>query len=160
LLTEHVSKYPQDIAAKMLLAERQLASDNDGAISNYEAALKINPDNFVVLNNLAYLYMQQDKMPLAKKHATRAVELQPENSAALDTLAQILVKQGQNDEALKYYERAVTDKMDNEEIYLNYVEALLVAKQQKLASRKLEQRQMKLPESIVRVAELKTKYGI
>lgn len=160
LLEQHVASYPQNLVAKMLLAERQINKDQSAAISTYEESLELNPDNYVVLNNLAFLYLQEGKMELAKKHASRAVELKPDNAATLDTLAQVIVAQGDYPEALKYYERAATNRNLNEEIYLNYVETLFNAKQNKLAMRKLEQREMTLPESVARVAELKTKFGI
>ena len=160
LLTKHVAKHPEDVAAKMLLAERQITSSQNDAIATYEQSLELNPDNFVVLNNLAYLYFEAGRMSDAKKLASRAVELRPENPAALDTLAQILVAEEDYDEALRYYERAVNDNMRNEEIYLNYVEALLLADQARLAQRKLEQREMTSDVSKQRVAELKSKFGI
>ena len=160
LLTNHVEKHPEDVAAKMLLAERQIANSQSDAIATYEQSLKLNPDNFVVLNNLAYLYFEAGRIADAKKLANRAVELRPENPAALDTLAQILVAEEDYDEALKYYERAVDDNMRNEEIYLNYVETLLLADQTRLAQRKLEQREMASDVSKQRVAELKSKFGI
>ncbi|MFT6776674.1 MAG: hypothetical protein ACJAV1_000586 [Paraglaciecola sp.] len=50
--------------------------------------------------------------------------------------------------------------MKNEEIYLNYVEVLLLAQQILLAERKLSQREIKQEVSIAREAKLKTDYGI
>jgi hypothetical protein len=50
--------------------------------------------------------------------------------------------------------------MQNEEIYLNYVEALLLAEETFLAERKLTQREMKEQKSISRVAKLKAEYAI
>ena len=136
LLTDHVQRFPNDVSAKMLLAEREISSGKGNPIATYEASLQLNPDNFVVLNNLAYLYLQDGRVSEAKVHANRAVELQPENAAALDTLAQVLVAEEDYEGALRYYERAIDDDMRNEEIYLNYVEALLAAEQTRLAQRK------------------------
>jgi hypothetical protein len=48
----------------------------------------------------------------------------------------------------------------NEEIYLNYVEVLLLAQPILLAERKLSQREIKQEVSIAREARLKTDYGI
>ena len=62
--------------------------------------------------------------------------------------------------ALKLYERAITDDMQNEEIYLNYVEALLLAEETFLAKRKLSQREMKQKISIIREAKLKADYDL
>lgn len=159
-LTEHVLAHPNDLRALMLLAERQIAKDANAAIDTYTQALKLSPNNFVLLNNLAYLYLQQGSFDDANIYASRAVALQPENAAALDTLAQVLVANGDYAEALQYYDRVIDDTMANEEIYLNYVEALLLAEQHELAKRKLSQRQMQLPASVTRVQRLKSQYGI
>lgn len=159
LLNNHVKQQPNDLTAKMLLAERQIASSESQAIATYEDSLKLNPDNFVVLNNLAYLYLADGRVSEAKKHASRAVEIRPENPAALDTLAQILIAENDNEEALKLYERAVSDSMRNEEIYLNYVELLFKTEQTRLAQRKLEQREFTQDASKLRIAEFKANYG-
>jgi hypothetical protein len=62
--------------------------------------------------------------------------------------------------ALNLYDRAITDDMQNEEIYLNYVEALLLAEEKTLAKRKLSQREMKQEASITREAKLKADFDI
>lgn len=160
LLSQHVEKQPNDLAARMLLAERQIGSDVASAMATYEKALQQNPDNYIASNNLAYLYMQQGDIIKAKGFAKKAVELQPKNAAALDTLAQIYVAEKDYKAALDLYNTAITNEMENEEIYLNYVETLLLADQKTLATRKLEQREMKQEKSISRVAKLKTDYAI
>ena len=50
--------------------------------------------------------------------------------------------------------------MQNEEIYLNYVEVLLLADEMFLAKRKLGQREMKEKISIKTEAKLKADFGI
>ena len=160
LLKQHIDKLPADLAAQMLLAERQIGGDLTGAIVTYEVALQQNPDNYIANNNLAYLYLQEGDVDKAKAYGEKAVELKPNNSAALDTLAQIYVAEKDYKEALNLYDRAITDAMQNEEIYLNYVEALLLAEETFLAERKLTQREMKEQKSISRVAKLKAEYAI
>ena len=93
-------------------------------------------------------------------YGERAVELKPNNSAALDTLAQIYVAEKDYKEALNLYDRAITDAMQNEEIYLNYVEALLLSEDKFLAKRKLGQREMKQKVSITRAAKLRADFDI
>jgi tetratricopeptide (TPR) repeat protein len=160
LLRQHVEKFPQDVAARMLLAERQIGGDLSGAMANYETALQQNSDNYIANNNLAYLHLQKGDIEKAKEYGRKAVEIKPNNSAALDTLAQIYVAEKDYKEALNLYERAVTDAMQNEEIYINYVETLLLAKEKFLAERKLGQREMKQKVSITRVDKLKADFGI
>jgi putative PEP-CTERM system TPR-repeat lipoprotein len=160
LLKQHIEKQPTDLAAKMLLAERQIGDDLSGALLTYEIALQQNPNNYIASNNLAYLYLQKGEIQKAKGFGEKAVELEPNNPAALDTLAQILVAEKDYKEALKLYDRAISDDMQNEEIYLNYVEVLLLAEETFLAKRKLGQREMKQKVSIARVAKLKADFGI
>ena len=106
------------------------------------------------------MHLQKGNIDKAKGYGEKAVELEPSNPAALDTLAQIFVAEKDYKEALKLYDRAITDDMQNEEIYLNYVEALLLADDMFLAKRKLSQREMKQKASIIRVAQLKADFGI
>ena len=160
LLEQHIERLPTDLSARMLLAEKQIGVDVFGAMETYEVALHQNPNNYIANNNLAYLYLHEGDIDKAKSYGVKAVELQPDNSAALDTLAQIYVAEKDYIEALNLYERAITDDMQNEEIYLNYVETLLLADKTILAKRKLSQREMKQQISITREAKLKVDYGI
>jgi tetratricopeptide (TPR) repeat protein len=160
LLQQHKSEFPEDIRPRMLLAERKIQRDSSAAIQEYATLVEENDQNFVALNNLAYLTLQEGDAETAQNYAERAVELQPTNAAASDTLAQVYRAQSRLNEALELYERTVDDGMDNEEIYLNYVEVLLEAGNTILAQRRLEQRTIALPESIERLEALKAKFGI
>ncbi|MFT4808424.1 MAG: putative PEP-CTERM system TPR-repeat lipoprotein [Paraglaciecola sp.] len=160
LLEQHIKTQPKDLAARMLLAERQIGGNTSGAMTSYEMALQQNPNNYIANNNLAYLYLQKGDIEKAKGYGLKAVELEPDNSAALDTLAQIYVAEKEYEEALNLYDRAITDTMQNEEIYLNYVETLLFAKETILAKRKLSQREMKQKISITREAKLRADFGL
>lgn len=158
LIEQHVSKQSKDIAALMLLAERQISQGSSAATQTYEDIIALSPDNFVAHNNLAYLYLQNKNVQLAKTHASDAVKLQPSNAAAVDTLAQVLIAEQDYAQAVKNYQTVVNGKMKNEEIYLNYVEALFLAGDKVLAKRKLTQRKMQTQESQKRLSQLQAKY--
>lgn len=160
LISEHNTRFPGDNAAKMLLAERQISAQEADAIATYEASLKLNPNNFVVLNNLAYLYLKNGKVDEAGDLAERAVELRPEHPATLDTLAQVFATKENYANAIKYYERIKEEDFANEEIFLNYVEALLADEQKRLAVRKLEGRTLEQEASLTRLQALKEKYAL
>jgi putative PEP-CTERM system TPR-repeat lipoprotein len=160
LLKQHIEDQPTDLGARMLLAERQIAGDLSGAMASYEVAIQQNPNNYIANNNLAFLYLQNGNIDKARGYGEKAVELEPNNYAALDTLAQIYVAEKDYKEAIKLYDRAITDDMQNEEVYLNYVEALLLAEETFLAERKFRQREMKQEVSIARETKLKAEYGI
>ncbi|WP_289028368.1 XrtA/PEP-CTERM system TPR-repeat protein PrsT [uncultured Paraglaciecola sp.] len=159
-LEEHLEEKPNDLVARMLFAERQIGGDIGAAMVTYKKALEQNPNNYIANNNLAYLYLKQGEIDIAKQFAEKAAELNPDSVETLDTLAQIYVADQDYEEALELYSRVVTDDLKNEEIYLNYVETLLVSGDAFLAKRKIEQREMKLQESLDRVQALITEYGI
>jgi putative PEP-CTERM system TPR-repeat lipoprotein len=155
----HLKKAPNDGAALMMLAERQISNGDGEAIASYQTLLEKNPNNFVALNNLAYLYLQQNKLEDAVQYAEKAIKQRPNNVAAVDTYAQVLVAKKEYKKAVQQYDAVVNDDMQNEEIYLNYVEALFLDGSNLLAKRKLERREMKIEENIQRQAQLKAKYA-
>lgn len=159
-LQKHVTQSPNDVRSAMLLAERQISGDTPAAMRTYSSILEITPDNFVVLNNLAYLQFQRGNVAEAKVLAERAVNLQSDNAEAVDTLAQILIAQQDNEEALRLYERIDTKPMSNEEVFLNYVELLLTMDKKALAERRLSARELMKPDSVERAKALKQKYGL
>ena len=78
--------------------------DKGEAISQYEDL--VDADNPVVLNNLAWLYMERgDKRALDT--ARKAYELAPNNSDIADTLGWILIQEGMPGEALEFIRRSV-----------------------------------------------------
>lgn len=160
LLNQHTEAFPDDLRARMLLAERKIQRDSGAAMQEYAALVAANDDNYVALNNLAYLLLQEGDVETAQTYAERAVELQPNNAATADTLAQVYRAQSKFDEALALYERTVDDNMRNEEIFLNYIEVLLEAEKTTIAQRRLAQRTFSLPESQQKLEELKAKFNI
>lgn len=159
-LKAHVANKPNDIQSNMLLAERQIQQDRSAAIATYERVLKATPDNFVVLNNLAYLAFEDKNFSRAEELAQRAVELQSDNADAADTLAQIYIAQGKQERALALYEKVSAQPIANDEVYLNHVALLLSMEKTALAKRKLESRTFTREASKSRVADLKKQYGI
>ncbi len=72
------------------------------AIKAFKASLKYNPDNSVVLNNLAYTLLEvNQELPVALEMARLSVEKLPGLVFNLDTLAWALHKNGQHSEALE-----------------------------------------------------------
>ena len=68
-LEKHVQMHCNDIPSAMLLAERQIGKDRAAAIKTYEQVLAKTPDNFVVLNNLAFLALEDKKLTRAEELA-------------------------------------------------------------------------------------------
>lgn len=159
-LEAHVVKYPNDLSAKSLLAEQTISKDPKLAIAAYEEIVSLNDSNYVVLNNLAYLYMDQNELDKAEKMAQKAKEIQPTNVNIVDTLAQILIKRNKIEEALRLYNDIIDKDLKSDEIYLNYVEALLADGQVKLALRQMERRDLSSEVSQTRISELKSTYNL
>jgi putative PEP-CTERM system TPR-repeat lipoprotein len=160
LLKTYSANNSNDLSALMLFAEKEIGKDKTSAIAKYQEALELNQDNFVVLNNLAYLLMEENKLSEASAFAKRAYDLKPNNAATVDTYAQILVRQNRNKEALDAYNRVMNDDVKNEEIFLNYIETLLLNDSKIIAKRRIESFELTLPKSKERLAELKARFGV
>ncbi len=79
----------------------------EASYAAYDKALKLNPDNSVVLNNYAYyLSLRSMHLDKAKEMALKSVEMDPYNSNNLDTYAWVLYKMGDFEEALEWIEKA------------------------------------------------------
>jgi len=97
--------------ANSLLAEHDLAAST----AQFEQLQRLAPRNVVVLNNLAWLYQQQqDGRALAT--AEQAYGIAPDNPVVLDTLGWILAGQGQRRRAEGLLKRAVHLAPDNADI--------------------------------------------
>lgn len=67
----------------------------DDAFAAYEEALKINPFNYMAMNNVAYYYAETDTLlDRAESFAKRVIRNQPDNTTYLDTYAWVLYKKG------------------------------------------------------------------
>jgi len=122
------------------LANMYLAEHQSKAIEEYERLIKVLPKNVVVLNNLSWLYMDQNKLVKAMKYSKQAYDLNAEIPNVVDTYAQALLKSGKNGEALvKAKEAYELSKGANIDIALNFAETLLANKNNKEAQRILDE---------------------
>ncbi len=86
-------------ADKFLLAHYELgsiylqASDQEKAIHHYQLILKKKPDHVLTLNNLAWIYSEQNN-PAALDMAKKAHTLANDSPEIADTYGMILIKQG------------------------------------------------------------------
>jgi predicted Zn-dependent protease len=94
-LEQWLSTHPDDSRVRLVLAqEYQNRGQLKKAAAEYELLLKSEPDNAVVLNNLAWVY-HETMDPRALGLAERAHAAQPEVGAITDTLGWLLVQEGQ-----------------------------------------------------------------
>jgi putative PEP-CTERM system TPR-repeat lipoprotein len=100
-------EHPADPMVAMYLGESYLAKTQyKPAIEQFEAVLKVKPDNPVALNNLAWAYQEQ-KDPRALETAERALKFAPDSPAVMDTLGWMLVQQGNTARGLPLLQKAV-----------------------------------------------------
>ena len=159
-LEKHVGAHNNDVQSAMLLAERQIRSDRKAAIDTYEQVLSKTPDNFVVLNNLAYLAFEDGELKRAEELAKKAVSLQRENADAVDTLAQIYTAKGDKEAALALYEQVSAGPIASDEVYLNHVELLLALDKEALAKRRLASREFSSEAAKQRAENIKQQHGL
>lgn len=159
-LEKHVGAHNNDVQSAMLLAERQIRTDRKAAIDTYEQVLSKTPDNFVVLNNLAYLAFEDGELKRAEELAKKAVSLQRENPDAVDTLAQIYIAKGDKEAALALYEQVSAGPIASDEVYLNHVELLLALDKEALAKRRLASREFSSEAAKQRAENIKQQHGL
>lgn len=86
--------------------------DNSDRI--YEQAIKIYPENDLILNNYAYSLAERSyRLKFALEMSKKAIQIQPENGAYLDTMGWIYYKLEQYNLALEYIKRSLQYRQDS-----------------------------------------------
>lgn len=100
--------------------------DTKRSFADYRRALKIDPNNPLVLNNYAYFLSLTGKdLEQALAMATLACELEKDFSTYLDTKAWVLFQLGRLTEAAQVQQRALTvDRTESSELLLHYGDIL------------------------------------
>lgn len=123
-LTKWLQQHPADLVAGTYAAEYYASVGRaKEAIIQYQSLLQQNPDNAILLNNLAYLY-QREGSPRARPTAEQALRLAPDQPAIQDTLGWILVQQRQAQQGLELIRKALSKVPANPSIRYHYAVAL------------------------------------
>jgi len=131
--------HPQDAAFRTYLGDTALAQlDFAGAEGQYLAVVKLQPENAIALNNLAWV-TNRLKKPGAVAYAEQANALRPEQPAFMDTLAVILGEAGQAAKAIELEKRAVALAPTNHSMRLNLAKLYLKSGDKALARTELDQ---------------------
>ena len=106
---------------------RQQLGQDDAALTAYEKSLELANAEAVVLNNMAWLYLERgsDK---ALEMAKKAYELAPSRGEIVDTYGWVLFKQGRQRDGLAALQQALVISPRNAEIGLHVAEALITLK--------------------------------
>ena len=124
-VAQWMKQNPKDTTMHIFLAERSMiGKDYKGAIAHYQAALKIDPDNTLILNNLAYV-MAESGDPTASQYAERAYRQAPFNPNVVDTYGWALVQNGQTAKGVEVLRSASNLAPGNPDIRLHLGKALL-----------------------------------
>lgn len=108
-LEQGIQKFPDSAELHMILAGEHLAAGRFAeATGEYEKVLALNPDNPVVLNNLAWLYQQQGDLKRALELGAKAKALAPKKPEILDTYGWIALHAGREKEGLEAIRQAAT----------------------------------------------------
>lgn len=139
LAAKWIKEQPKDVVGRNYLAELEMRMGNlKVASAHYKAVLALQPQNALVLNNLAWMAGQQ-KDPAAIEYAEKALELAPTNPAVMDTLGMLLVQKGDTARGLELLEKATKAAPQVPVIKLNYAKALAKAGKKDDARRHLEE---------------------
>ncbi len=84
-------------------------SDKVSALENYKKAYEKDNKNVVLLNEMAYLYLDLGNYDEAKRYYVKALEVSPHNENALQNLLQLFYEE-KNIQELKKYSENILDK--------------------------------------------------
>ena len=124
LLKDWLEESPQDVPSLARLGMlHQSQNQVDDALRNYEKALALTPDDPVLLNNMAWLYLERNRNR-AVDLATRAYELAPSRAEIIDTYGWVLLQSGRPRDGLAALQQALVIDPKNAEIALHVAEGL------------------------------------
>ena len=124
-LGDWVKAHPRDLPVRLFDADVALrAKDYPRAVQSYRTALEVQPNDPLLLNNLAWALWQQ-KDAQAVTYAQKAVTLAPDNPAIADTLGWMLVEQGQTKRGIELLEKASAQAPAQRDIALHLAKAQL-----------------------------------
>jgi putative PEP-CTERM system TPR-repeat lipoprotein len=137
-LSDWLKQHPTDHLVRLHLAAvyRDSAKPAD-ALPHYQYLLKLNPDNALVLNEMALAHRRMGSKQ-ALEFAEKAYKLNPVPGIA-DTLGVILLDRGEARRALEVLEKAVAGGTQNPEIRYHYALALARNDRNDKARKELEQ---------------------
>lgn len=117
--------HPKDVTFLMHRGDQATTrKDYSSAIQSYQSALAIQPNNPIVLNNLAWVSGELHA-PKALEYAEKANQLAPDQPAFLDTWAMLLFAKGENAKAIELLRKALKLAPQTNAIQLNLAKVLI-----------------------------------
>lgn len=123
-LREWLAENPEDGGAWANLGLIEQGAGREGeALVAYEKALEHSEPGAVLLNNMAWLYLDRDR-ERSVQLATRAYEMAPSRAEIVDTYGWVLFHSGRKQDGLAALQQALIIAPRNAEIALHVAEAL------------------------------------
>jgi putative PEP-CTERM system TPR-repeat lipoprotein len=136
--TSWSKEHPKDIAMRVHQGDMAMARKDYAAASRiYQAALDIEPNNPLVLNNLAWISGEL-KAPKALEYAEKANQLAPNQPPFMDTLAMLLAAKGETTKAIDLLRKALAIAPNATLIQLNLAKVLISSGQKDAARKELD----------------------
>jgi putative PEP-CTERM system TPR-repeat lipoprotein len=138
LVAKWLRENPKDLAARLYLADRDMAQkDYKSALPNLRILVELQPNNPVLLNNLAWAGAATGD-PKAVQFAERAYRLAPTSPLIMDTYGWLLVERGDLDRGLDLLQQASDLSPGAQEVRLHLARALLKSGKKAAARKELE----------------------
>jgi len=126
VLTDWIDAHPQATDVMMLLANSLLTrGKNAEALEWYQKVVKLQPENLIATNNLAWLLAERGELQQAREIIRPVVERWPEVADLLDTYGVILMKSESYTEAVKVLQSASGKAPQRPSIHFHYAQALM-----------------------------------
>jgi putative PEP-CTERM system TPR-repeat lipoprotein len=132
-LTEEQYTFENSQVYSKLLAEIYIADEPKKAIIGYQKILVKTPNDYVTLNNLAWVYYESKQFDNALKYAEQAKEIAPKHPQVLDTYGLALMKNNNLTQAIAALELAHSLDNENSDIKAHLAEAYITNSQQEKA---------------------------
>ena len=134
-----VKEKPKDLRFRLYLAE-SASNRKDFAVAakHYRSLLEIQPNNPILMNNLAWV-LAQTKDPKAIEYAEKAYKLAPEQPSIADTLGGLLMEKGENDRGLELLLKARNLAPKDYRIQLNLAKAYIKVGKKNEAQKELDE---------------------
>tara|TARA_B100000446_G_scaffold63665_1_gene60291 strand:- start:3145 stop:5916 length:2772 start_codon:yes stop_codon:yes gene_type:complete len=119
LMEDWLGNHPDDNVIAFDLANRYLMNgDDEKSIQLFKSVVEADPDNVIVLNNLAWL-MRSSEPKQSVEYAARAVALAPNSGTVKDTYAMALLSSGDLSKAKYFSDKARELDSNNKSIALH-----------------------------------------
>jgi putative PEP-CTERM system TPR-repeat lipoprotein len=143
VIEEHEQKFADKKKLNINLRLKQAEMYSDGspekAITIYQGLLdSVNVPKYIVLNNLAWLYLKQEDKDKALSSAKAAIQLAANEPAIQDTFGVMLLEKGNKVEALSFLKKAFEANKAKQSYKLHYAQALIANNDNQQAKRLIE----------------------